>query len=101
MFDKRHAALVAEKEELEAALSSAGIDDSAVAVAMQFRNDITTGLANATFDDQRRVLQLLGVKVSVNDKIATVSLRLSKQSVSIELGISRLPWPPYTQTQHW
>jgi hypothetical protein len=55
---------------------------------LQLREDIMTGLENATPEDKRRAFELLKVKVVVKNKKATISWRLPIRIGVIDLNRS-------------
>jgi len=74
--DRRYEALTARKIELQEALdvelTESNIDD-----LLQFRETVAAGLQNPTFEDKRRWLEILQVTVTVMNRIAIVTCRLS------------------------
>ncbi len=65
---------IRKRDELQAALiSTQTLTDENIATALKFREDVMAGLQNPTFEDKRRVFELLRVEVTVTaDKKATI-----------------------------
>jgi site-specific DNA recombinase len=62
------------REELLGALDTQVLTDQDIEAAMEYRNDVIAGIENPTFEDKRRVLELLRVRVDIKDHIARVSI---------------------------
>jgi site-specific DNA recombinase len=72
-INQRHAELSAERDALQAAVNARLLTDEDIAAALQFREDTIEGLQNPTFDDMRRMLEILQVKITVKDGIVTLA----------------------------
>jgi hypothetical protein len=69
--------LVAEREQLINEITKAQVlTEEDIQVALQFRQDVIVGLQNPTFEDKRRVLELLHVQVPVKDQQARIRCRI-------------------------
>ncbi len=64
-LEKRYADLIRERNETERALNIQQLTNEDIASAMQFREDVILGMQNPTFEDMRRSLDVLRVKVTV------------------------------------
>jgi site-specific DNA recombinase len=64
-LENQYASLNQEREELEYALSAKSLTDEEVTAALQFREDVMTGMLNPTFEDKRFILETLRVSVAV------------------------------------
>jgi hypothetical protein len=62
------------------------LNDEALARAMRFRADTIGGLKNPTFDDKRLYLELLQVKVVIEDGKATISCTLPVEPDEIDVS---------------
>jgi hypothetical protein len=65
---------IQKRDEIQVALiSTQTLTDENIAMALKFREDVMAGLQNPTFEDKRRVFELLRVVVTVTaDKKATI-----------------------------
>jgi predicted transcriptional regulator len=73
--NRRYDALCARLEVLQGEMSSARLTDSAIQDALQFAQDIRTGIENADYETKRRNLELLQVKVTIEGrKFSVMSL---------------------------
>ncbi len=101
---QRHAKLIERRDELQVAVNSSTLTDEGIAIALQYRDDVTTGMRNATFEDKRRTMELLRVSVIVKDGQARVCCRvpLSERvfALSISCSDSCLSAPLARQFQH-
>ncbi|MBI3741037.1 MAG: recombinase family protein [Chloroflexi bacterium] len=61
----RYAAHVKRRDELTAELGARVLTDDSIADILQYARDVREGLDNVTFDDKRRILESLKVKVTV------------------------------------
>lgn len=66
--NRRYDALNARLEVLQAEMSSARLTDNVIQDALQFAQDIRTGIENADYETKRRNLELLQVKVPVDGR---------------------------------
>lgn len=66
--EKRYAALTIERDELKAQLDTQRLTEHAIQAALRFREDMIERLQAATFEDKRRVLELLQAQVTVKDR---------------------------------
>ena len=76
-LEKRHAALTQERDNLLADLDTETLSDTDIAATLQFREDVMMGMQNPTFEDKRRVLELLQVQVgNLGDGQAKATCRI-------------------------
>ncbi|MBI5304002.1 MAG: recombinase family protein [Chloroflexi bacterium] len=69
-FERLHDERLKRRDELQSALTTQPLNDAEIAAALQFRADIIEGMKEPNFEDKRRVLDLLRVKVEyANDKV--------------------------------
>ncbi len=71
---QRYTKLTEKRDELQASVNSHTLTDEGIAVALQYRDDVTNGMRNATVEDKRRILELLRVSVRVKDGYQSVRL---------------------------
>jgi len=71
--ERRYAALCKERDELETALTANTLTDKNIAAALEFRQNVIEGMRDPTFEDKRRILEFLRVKVTIKDKKARVA----------------------------
>ena len=83
--ERRYAALCKERDELQAALNANPLTDENIAAAIEFRRQVVEGLRDPTFEDKRRVLEFLRVKVTIKDKHAQVQCIIPIQKDAIDL----------------
>ncbi|MBN2002616.1 MAG: recombinase family protein [Anaerolineae bacterium] len=86
-LDKQHEALVYERTELQETLQNQHFTDADIAAAMQFRQDVVTGMKEPTFEDKRAIIEILDIRATVMNGIIRVNCYLKTDS-SIELPIS-------------
>jgi hypothetical protein len=73
----RHAALCAERDALTAEIEAGALTDEQMeAMLTTFNEDVRIGLQNATFEDKRRALEDLQVKVFIEGNNARVTCRI-------------------------
>jgi site-specific DNA recombinase len=72
-INKRYDELNAERDALQAAVDARTLSDEDITAAVQFRADVIDGLQSTTFDDMRRMLETLQVKITVKDGVVTLS----------------------------
>lgn len=65
-LEGRYSGLIKERTETEQALNSQQLTDEDIANAMRLREDILIGMQNPTFEQMRRYLEFLRVKIVVN-----------------------------------
>jgi site-specific DNA recombinase len=65
--NKRYVALCKRLDVLQAELSTARLNDNAIQDVLQFAQDIRAGIENADYETKRRNLELLQVRVIVDD----------------------------------
>ena len=75
--DKRFQALTARKSQLQES-SPPDLTDRVIDNLMRFREIVAIGFQNPTFDDKRRWLEILRVKVTVTNGKFVISWRLRK-----------------------
>ncbi len=76
-LEEEHKALVRERDNLVDELKKIQmLTDDEVQAALRFREDVIAGMQNPTFEDKRRILEVLRVRVIVKDQIGTVYYRL-------------------------
>ncbi len=87
LFERLYAERIKRHEELQAELNRQILTDENIAAADQFRDDVIVGLLNPTFEDKRRALELLRVKVEVNavEKKAWVTCLIPAELRTIDL----------------
>jgi len=66
--EKRYAALTKERNELESLLDARRLTEEAVKAALRFREDVVTGMQNPSFENKRKILELLDTQVTVKDR---------------------------------
>jgi site-specific DNA recombinase len=88
-LDTQHKALQREIEVLEALINSQTLSTQDLDAAMRFRMDVLKGIDEATFADKRKMLQTLRVKVSVNQKTATIKCCVPVSDCEIDVSSSR------------
>ena len=74
---------------IEAALGEQPLNDADIEAALQFRADIIDGMQAPTFEDKRRVLELLRVRVNLTEEKAVVTCVIPMEPCVIDSGISR------------
>lgn len=73
----RYAALCAERDNLAAEIKAGALSDEQIAAMLvAFDQDVMTGLQNATFEDKRRAIEGLQVKVFIEGDTARVTCRI-------------------------
>jgi len=72
-LESQHTALCKERDDLQRAVATRKLTNERVKAAMQFREDVMVGMENPTFEDKRRILELLQTKVEIKGKQATVT----------------------------
>lgn len=72
-INKRYDELIEERDHLQAAVNARALSDEDITAALQFREDTIEGLQNPTFDNKRRMLEILQVQVTVKDGQITLS----------------------------
>lgn len=83
-INKRHIDLCVERDTLQTAVNARTLTDEDIAAALQFREDTIAGLQNPTFDDKRRMLEILQVRSTVKDGVVTLQCRFPTFSPSFE-----------------
>jgi hypothetical protein len=87
----RHAALCAERDALIAEIEAGALSDEQIAAMLAtFSEDVITGLQNATFEDKRRALEDLQVKVFIEGEQARVTCRVPVPDGELALTPSSL-----------
>ena len=71
-FERLHDERLKRRDELQSALTAQRLNDEKIAAALQFREDIIVGMKTPNFEDKRRVLDLLRVRVEYADGKAQV-----------------------------
>lgn len=89
LFEGIHAERIKRRDELERELSKQMFSNESVAAAEQFREDVIAGLLNPSFEDKRRTLELLQVKIEVDAvaKKAWVTCLVPAEKRTIDLTI--------------
>jgi hypothetical protein len=72
-INKRYDELNAERDALQATVDARTLSDEDITAAVQFRADVIDGLQSTNFDDMRRMLETLQVKITVKDGVVTLS----------------------------
>ena len=88
--NQRHEALTKERGELHAALNARTITDETIAAALRRREEIIVGLHDPTFEDKRRMLEFLRVKVTVKDGQAWIQSIAPVKVTPIDLHYSQM-----------
>jgi len=88
-FEKLHTERIKRRDELEAALGEQPLNDADIEAALQFRADIIDGMQSPTFEDKRRVLELLRVRVNLTEEKAVVTCVIPMDPCVIDSGISQ------------
>lgn len=88
-FERLHIERVKRRDELEATMGTQPLNDADISAALQFRADIIEGMQAPTFEDRRRVLELLRVRVNVTEEKAVVTCVIPMDPCVIDSGISR------------
>lgn len=70
--EARYAALTKRRDELNAKLSTYRLNDENLKAALRFREDVIAGLQGPTSEDKRRILEILGVQVTIKDGQAQI-----------------------------
>jgi site-specific DNA recombinase len=89
--NKRYQALTKRKAELQEALA-VELTDRNIDNLLEFRDAVTVGLQNPTFEDKRRWLEILQTRVTVTNRIAIITCRLGGK---LEYNLFEL------RTSHW
>jgi len=87
-LNERYAALLARKDELEAALANRRLTDETINGLLQFAANFSKGIDQSSNEDKRQVLDAFDARVIVKDGGTKLDLGLPEPT-SIEL---RLPW---------
>jgi site-specific DNA recombinase len=93
----RHVALCAERDALIAEIESGALSDEQIETMLaMFGRDVMAGLEGATFEDKRRYVRELDVRVMVEGGCVVISCRLPVPDVSIEYkSIARSECPSF------
>lgn len=92
--EKRYQALTKHKAELQDDLS-VELTENTIGNLLQFREAVALGLENPTFEDRRRWLQILQMRVTVTNGIAVVTCRLEVQPLEYNLFELQTLWSCY------
>ena len=71
-------------------LEAAEFTDESITDFMQFAETVIEGLNDPTFEQKRRWLGYLKVKIAVADKVATISCRFPVNPAVIDLRSSKI-----------
>ena len=93
-INQRYDDLTAEHDKLHAAVNARTLNDEDIAAALQFRDDTIAGLQNPSFDDMRRMLEMLQVKIIVKDGWVTLRCCIPTFSPSFEYQTACRTRPP-------
>ena len=85
--DQQYAALIQERDALQKQLGARKLTDENIDEAMRFREDVISGMQNATDADKRRALELLQVQVAVKNRQARVRCLVLVDVGEIDLSI--------------
>ena len=80
--EARYNALTRRRDELQAELNTHELSEQSIATALQFRDDVIVGMENPSLENKQRVLEMLGVEVTVRAKTVWVNCR-----VPVALGV--------------
>jgi hypothetical protein len=70
--EKQYEALTAARHKLQAELDETQLTDKDVAAALEFRADVAAGMADPTFHDMRRVLEVPKIQLTVKQPKADI-----------------------------
>lgn len=89
LFERIHADRIKRCDEIKIELSKQIFSEANIAAADQFRDDVIEGLSNPTFEDKRRTMSVLRVKVEVDAaaKKAWVTCLIPAEPRAIDLTI--------------
>lgn len=73
------------RERLTAELSAQALTDEEIDTMLHFRDDVAMGLQNPTFEDKRRYLEYLDVKIKIKGEEAHFSCRLPVSGRTIRI----------------
>lgn len=85
--DQQYAALIQERDALQKQLGARKLTDENIDEAMRFREDVISGMQNATDADKRRAFELLQVQVAVKNRQARVRCLVLVDVGEIDLSI--------------
>jgi hypothetical protein len=86
----RHVALCAERDALTAKIEAGVLSDAQITEMLAtFNRDVITGLQNATFEDKRRAIEDLQVRVFIKDGQARVTCRIPIPDGVFALSLSQ------------
>lgn len=92
-LEKQYESLVIERDQLAQELSTEQITDEEIEQIKKFRCDFCRGLATATFEEKRRTLELLRVRVVATRDWAKVTCCLPTREKMIDISIQQNDCP--------
>jgi len=88
-IDMQHESLLRECEILVATIESEALTSADIEVALRFRESVLKGFNEATFQDKRRMLEALRVKITISGKTAKIECCIPLSDCQFDVASSR------------
>jgi hypothetical protein len=84
-LENRYAGLCEERDQIERELNTQQFTDEDISGGLQFREDVITGMQNPTFEDMRRCLEILRLRVIIQGTEGKLKCIIPAGEISFDL----------------